>query len=483
MMGDASKLHDAMRHSGREQDVAVMRLRPSLISKIEAGADNVTETVRKDWTFPAAYSLGFLTLISAFNYFDRSLLGLAMPQIKAEMQISDTVMGLVSGLAFILFYSIMAVPIAWAADRWSRRNIIAAGLAFWSLMTLATGWVTNIWQLTIARFLMGAGEACGLAPSNAMTADLFPPESRPMAYSIFATATSISSILFFPIAGWVGQHYGWRQMFVVAGIPGICLAGLFLLTVREPRRGASDQGMSVRAARRGEDEEAMPFWQGVRFLLGLRAYLALLAGATLMGLNIFASSVWTPTFLTRVHHLSLAEVAATVGPIRGFCGLAGVLLGGILINRLGRRAPQWRLRVPALACLCLGPAEALFALSDAQPVWLGAFAVGAFLLLIHQGPVFAGIMAIAPLRSRAVATSILLFCSAMFGQAVGPFLVGAMNDLLEPGFGPEGIRYSMLIIATTAVLGGLSFLLAGRFIAEEAENRVIQDAAIDGVAK
>jgi MFS family permease len=471
MTSDASQLHDPVRRAGRENGNGAMRPQFPLIAKVEARADDhLASGVRGDWTFPAVYSLGFLTLISAFNYFDRSLLGLAMPQIKAEMQVSDTVMGLVSGLAFVLFYSIMSVPIAWAADRWNRRNIVAAGLAFWSLMTFATGWVTNIWQLTIARFLMGAGEACGLSPSNSMTADLFRPERRPMAYSIFATATSISSILFFPIAGWVGQHYGWRQMFVVAGIPGICLAGLFLLTVREPHRGASDRSKGAPAARPGEYEKATPFWQGVRFLLGLRAYLALLAGATLMGLNIFASSVWTPTFLTRVHNLSLTEIAATIGPIRGLCGLAGALLGGLLIDRLGRRAPHWRMRIPAVACLCLGPAEALFALSDAQPVWLGAFAVSAFLLLIHQGPVFAGIMAIAPLRSRAVATSILLFCSAMFGQAVGPLLVGVMNDVLEPGFGAQGIRYSMLIIAATAVLAGLSFLLAGRFIAEESEK-------------
>jgi MFS family permease len=448
-----------------------MTFQQSVSSKMEAWPDDSLATGdRGDWTFPAVYSLGFLTLISAFNYFDRSLLGLAMPQIKAEMRASDTAMGFVSGLPFVLFYSVMTIPIAWAADRWNRRNIITAGLAFWSLMTLATGWAANIWHLALARFLLGAGEACGIAPSNSMTADLFRPKRRPLAYSIFATATSISSILFFPIAGWIGQQHGWKQMFVVAGIPGFCLAGLFLLTVPEPRRGVSDRNMSASPTLPREGEKAMPFWQGVRFLLGLRAYLALLVGATVMGLNIFASSVWTPTFLTRVHHISLAETAATIGPIRGICGLAGVLLGGMLIDRLGRRAPHWRMSIPAAACLCLGPAEALFALSDTQTIWLGAFAAGAFLLLIHQGPVFAGVMAIAPLRGRAVATSILLFCSAMFGQAAGPLLVGFMNDFLEPSFGSQGIRYSMLLIAATAVLAGLSFLLAGRFIAEDSEK-------------
>lgn len=431
----------------------------------ETASRNSTEPSTGDWAFPAVYSLGFLTLISAFNYLDRSLLGLALPQIKIEMHLSDTVMGLVSGLAFVLFYSLMGMPIAWAADRWSRRNIIAAGFAFWSLMTLFTGWVTNIWQLAIARFLMGAGEACGIAPSNSITADLFRAERRPLAYSIFATAASISAILFFPIAGWIGQNYGWRQMFVVAGIPGLILAILFLLTVREPRRGASEEAMGPSSTRPSPAAEPMPFWQSVRFLLGSRAYLALLVGATLMGFNVFAASIWTPTFLTRVHSLSLGEIAATIGPVRGICGVIGVLLGGMLIDRLGRRAPHWRMTVPAVACILVGPAEALFALSDVYSIWLGAFAVSAFLLLVHQGPVFAAVMGVAHVRIRAVATSILLFCSAMFGQAAGPLFIGITNDLLEPSFGDHAIRYSMLILATTAVLAGLSFLLAGRFIA------------------
>jgi MFS family permease len=417
-----------------------------------------------DWTFPAVYSLGFLTLISAFNYLDRSLLGLALPQIKAEMHVSDTVMGLVSGLAFVLFYSIMGIPIAWAADRWSRRNIIAAGFAFWSFMTLATAWVVNIWQLALTRFLMGAGEACGIAPSNSMTADLFRAERRPLAYSIFATAASISSILFFPIAGWVGQHYGWRQMFVVAGIPGMILALVFLLTVREPRRGAAEK-QAVSAAGPDPGDIPVSFGHSLAFLLRSPAYVALLAGATLMGFNLFAASVWTPTFLARVHGLSLGEIAATVGPIRGFCGIAGVLLGGMLIDRMARRAVHWRMTIPTVACILVGPAEALFALSDSSSVWLGAFALSAFLILVHQGAVFAAVMAVAQVRMRAVATSILLFCSAMFGQAAGPLFVGVMNDWLEPSLGDEAIRYSMLLLSVTAILGGLCFGIAGHFIA------------------
>ena len=129
------------------------------MASTQTGPETSNATMPGDWNFGAMYGLGFLTLVSAFNYLDRSLLGLALPAIKAEMHVSDTVLGLVSGLAFLLFYSILGVPIAWAADRYNRRNIIAFGFAFWSLMTMATGWVANVWQLALTRFLMGAGES------------------------------------------------------------------------------------------------------------------------------------------------------------------------------------------------------------------------------------------------------------------------------------------------------------------------------------
>ncbi len=413
----------------------------------------------KDWTFAVAYSLGSLTLISAFNYLDRSLLGLALPAIKAEMQVSDTVLGLVSGLAFLLFYSLLGIPIAWAADRWNRRNIIAAGFAFWSIMTMFTGLVTNIWQLAATRFLMGAGEATVLAPANSIVSDLFREERRPLALSILATAVSISSILFFPVAGWVEQQYGWRMMFMAAGVPGTVMAVVFALTVREPPRGH-------------KEVRAFPFEQEklgatLAFLLRSRAYLALLATATLMGLNVFAASVWTPTFLYRVHGMQIGEIAAVIGPLRGVFGFAGVLLGGFAVDRLVRRNAHWRVSLPAIACLLTAPAELLFLLSDWRPLWIAAFAASAFFALVHQGPLFSLVLSIARLRMRAVAIALLLLCSALLGQAVGPFAVGALDDAMAATIGPMAIRYSLLITPASALLAGIALLLAGRFMAED----------------
>lgn len=433
---------------------------PSSLADDSAARSGSAAAVR-DWTPAAVYTLGCLTLISAFNYLDRSLLGLALPAIKAEMHVSDTALGLVSGLAFVLFYSLLGVPIAWAADRWNRRNIIAVGFAFWSVMTALTGWVANVWQLALARFLMGAGEASVIAPSNSMISDVFRQERRPLALSIFNTAVSIAFILFFPALGWVEQHYGWRAMFVLAGAPGTALAAVFALSVREPQRGRREPRAAL------VPQTGLP--ATLRYLLRSRTYLALLATGTFMGLNVFAASVWTPTFLHRVHGMQMAEVAAVIGPLRGLFGFGGVLLGGIAVDRLMRLAPHWRVTLPAIACLLTAPAELLFLLSDSRAVWIGAFAASSFLVLVHQGPLYALVVGIAGLRRRAVAIAVLLLCSALLGQAVGPFLVGALNDWLAPVLGEGAIRYSMLVIVVSAVAAGVSLLIAARYVDAESE--------------
>ena len=434
-------------------------VRPSIAAAPRQTATGRIEPADGDWTLTATYSLAFLTLISAFNYLDRSLLGLALPAIKAEMHVSDAVLGLVSGLAFVLFYSLLGVPIAWAADRWNRRNIIAVGFAFWSIMTLVSGWVANVWQLAVVRFLMGAGEACGLAPSNSMISDLFREERRPLALSIFGAAVSIAFIAFFPVLGWVDQQYGWRRMFVLAGVPGVVLAVVFALTVREPLRGSREPQRTP--------AELAGIGQTLSVLLRSRTYLALLGAGTFMGFDAFAASVWTPTFLQRVHGLQMGEVAAVIGPLRGVFGLAGVLLGGFAVDRLMRRAMHWRATLPAIACLLAAPAEMIFLLSDTRAVWMTAFAASSFLTLLHQGPLFALVLSVARVRARAVAIAVLLLCSALLGQAAGPFVVGVLNDVLAATFGADAIRYSLLVIVVSALAGGALLLVAGHCMASE----------------
>jgi MFS family permease len=418
-------------------------------------AHTAARDARSDWNGYAAYTLGFLTLISSFNYLDRGILGLALPLIKAQMRVSDTLLGLVSGLAFALFYSLLGLPIAWLAERWSRRNIIAIGFAFWSLMTAFTALVANIWQLGVMRFLMGAGEACGLAPSNSMVSDLYRESRRPLALGILGVASSIAYIAFYPVIGWVGEHHGWRAMFAVCGLPGAVLAVTFLLTVREPERGACEtRTLSL-------DIESLAAM--VRFLLGSRAYVLMLAGAMFMGASAYAGATWNATFLVRVHHLSLADVAASLGPLQGLFGGAGILLGGLLTDLLGRRDERWRLRLPAIACALAGPAEALFLLGDRRLAWMTGFALTSLLTLAHQAPVFAVAMSVSKVRMRAVAVSMMVLVASLLGQIIGPLLVGMLDDRLHARLGDSAVRYSLLLVAVCAIAGGLAFAAAVRF--------------------
>jgi MFS family permease len=413
-----------------------------------------TDARAPDWTAVSIYSLGFLTLISSFNYFDRSLLGLVLPLIKAEMRVSDTVLGLVTGFAFVLFYSILGIPLAWAADRWSRRNIIAMGFLFWSVMTALTGFVSSIQQLAVTRFLMGAGEACGVAPSNSMIADLYRPARRPLALSIFGTAFAISSIVFFPVAGWITEAHGWRAAFVAAGVPGAVLAVVFFLTVQEPGRGASEKQKASAAN--------VAFVETLRFMSGARTYLLLLVGVIFMGADVYAAGQWNSTLLTRVHGLKIHEIANIIGPLRGILVAVGVVLGGVLTDRLGRKSPRWRLYVPGLACLAVVPADLAFLLGNSRSVWVGGFALSSLFTFLHQGPIYAAVMNVAKPRMRATATAIVLFCSSLLGMGIGPLLVGWLNDRLGRVYGLIAIRYSMLVLVLCVTVAGLCFLFAAR---------------------
>src|SRR4051812_42219158 len=207
-----------------------------MITQAEQPPVGQTNAYSGGWNGRSRYVVVILTVIYALNFVDRQILALMLPQIKRELQLSDSQLGLISGIAFVLFYSILGLPIARLADRSSRQRILAIGLTFWTLMTAATGLVRNAWQLALTRFLMGAGEAAGLAPTHSMVADIFSPPRRPFALAIVTAGNSLSALVFFPAVGWIGQQYGWRAVFYVSGIFGLVVAVIFYLTVPEPLR-------------------------------------------------------------------------------------------------------------------------------------------------------------------------------------------------------------------------------------------------------
>ena len=407
----------------------------------------------RDWTLASIYTLAFLTLVSTLNYFDRSVLSLMLPLIKKDFHVSDTVLGVVTGL--IAIYAILGVPVAWLAERWSRRNIVAIGLAFWSLMTALTGLVTNVWQLGGARFAMALGESAGLAPSQSILSDLFSKRARPLVLSIISTASSIALLVYSPVAGWMAGHYGWRLVFLVAGAPGVVLAIVLMLTVREPRRQA------VKTA---------PLGEALTFLMGSRAFLWCFLGTSIMGVYLYGVSAWDATFLVRVRHFTVPQVGAIFQPIRGAVSAAGILLGGLLSSRLEALDGRWRCWIPGLACLLMAPFQFIYLFSGSAPVWISAYAGAALFSIMHQGPIYAVYVSVARARSRAVAVSVALLGATVVGQFGGPILIGWLNDVMHARFGDNAIRYSMLVVMACSALAGLCYLNAARFVRADTER-------------
>ncbi len=413
------------------------------------------ESPPRDWTFASVYALVLLTLVSTLNYFDRSVLSLMLPYIKKDFHVSDTTLGVVTGL--IAIYAILGVPVAWLAERWSRRNIVAIGLAFWSLMTAVTGMVTAVWQLGATRFAMAIGESAGLAPSQSILSDLFSKRARPVVLSIITTASSIALIIYSPAAGWLAGHYGWRLVFMVAGAPGLLLAVVLLLTVREPRRHA----VALKTA---------PLGEALAFLAGSKAFIWCFVGTSIMGVYLYGVSAWDTTFLVRVRHFSVPQVGAIFSPIRGGVSAVGIVLGGLLSSRLEAIDGRWRCWIPGLACLLMAPFQFVYLFSNSTPVWVSAYAAAALFSIMHQGPIYAVYVSVAQARSRAVAVSVALLGATVVGQFGGPILIGWLNDEMHARFGDAAIRYSMLVVMACAALAGVCYLIAARYVRADTER-------------
>jgi MFS family permease len=425
------------------------------IAFAERAGAGAAEAAKSDWTAASLYSLVFLTIISTLNYFDRGVIALVLPLIKSDLHVvHDTTMGVITSLVAV--YAVIGVPVAMLADRWNRRNVVAIGCLFWSAMTVVTGFAGNVLQLGASRLLMAVGESCGVAPSQSMLSDIFSRARLPVAIAIFTCASSISGIVYSPVAGWIAQHHGWRMTFIAAGIPGLIFGLIFLLTVKEPPRHA-------RAAQAGIGET-------LAFLAKSPAFWSMIVGGAFMGAYLYGVGAWGPTFLMRVHHLSVQTVGAVIAPVRGTISAGGILLGGALTSWLATRNEGWRGWLPGVSCLLLAPCEALFVFSDTDKVWITAMLFSSLFSVMNQPAVYSGLIAVARPRMRATAISFNLLSATVFGQFVGPILIGALNDALTAQYGDYAIRYSMLVVISCCILGGLSFFVGGYFMHRDAQR-------------
>jgi len=404
----------------------------------------------------ARYVLAVLLAVYVMNFVDRQILAIVLDDVKAELGASDTAMGLLSGLAFALFYTLAGIPIARLADRGTRRSIVAAGLAVWSAMTAACGLAGNFWQLALARFGVGIGEAAGTPPSHSLISDYFPPERRATALAVYGMGIYFGVMFGFLAGGMIRDAFDWRTAFLACGVPGVPLALLVYFTVREPPRGASEQ--------RSVADEPPRLREVARILFAQRAFVLLTLAACCQAVSGYAVLTWGPAFMGRVHQLGATAIGTSFGLIAGIGGALGITVGGFLADRLARRDPRWHAWLPAAVSLLAFPFAVPFYLATETRTALASFALFYLINNMYVGSLWSLAQGLVPVRVRAVASAALLAILNLVGQGLGPLFVGRMNDALAPAYGPQAIRWSLLATAAIGACAAPLFLLCARHL-------------------
>jgi len=406
------------------------------------------------------YALGLLTVVYTFNFIDRQLLAILQESIKAELSLSDSQLGLLTGFAFAIFYVTAGIPIARWADRSNRRNIVALSLFIWSGMTALSGYVQNFVQLLLARIGVGIGEAGGSPPSHSMISDIFPPNRRATAIGFYSMGVNIGILFGFLAGGWLNEFFGWRVAFLVVGIPGVALALLLRFTLREPIRGLHDNTSA--------NPDPVPFGDVLRVLRTRRTFTHMALGA---GLNAFCGygiANWTASFMIRSYEMPTGELGTWLAAIIGLGGAASVFLGGMLADRLAPRDQRWYTWVPCIAGFVAVPFMAAVYLVDGPYLALGMSIIPGLLFQTYLGNTIATTHAIVGPRMRATASALLFLVINIIGLGAGPYTVGLVSDLLAPTLGSESLRYAMLyVLPPVMTWSAVHFWLASKSLRED----------------
>lgn len=401
----------------------------------------MAESTRYRWTV-----LVMLTLVYTFNFIDRQILVILQEPIKADLGLSDAQLGLLTGFSFALVYVTAGIPIAWLADRANRRNIVAASLAFWSLMTAMSGLVQNYGQLLVARLGVGVGEAGGTPPAHSMISDYFPPSSRGTALSFYSMGIYIGVLFGFAAGGWIAENFGWRNAFFVIGIPGILYAFAVLWVIKEPKRGHFDPAGAGAPAQSSLSET----------MAGLRrrpTFWYLSVGCAFSAFISYGNGNFMPSFLMRNHGLSLTEVGVILGLISGLSGATGTFLGGYMADRLATRDMRWYLWIPILGGLSAMIPAYYTLLGENTTFIVAAMIPSQILSALYLGPCIATCHNLVSPGMRAMASAILYFVLNLIGLGLGPLTVGILSDFYAEPFGDDNLRYAMASVLSIGFLG------------------------------
>lgn len=396
-----------------------------------------------------------LLVVYVLNFLDRSIVSILAEPIKRDLGLSDTQLGLMTGLAFALFYAVLGIPIARHVDRPSsnRVSLISISLVLWSIMTAVSGLAQNFGQLLLARIGVGVGEAGCTPAAHSLISDMVPIERRASAIAFYGLGIPIGSLLGVAIGGVLADTVGWRTAFLVVGMPGVVMAAIVWLVLRDPRRHAA--AVALRTAAPAVPQ--MSAKAAIAAVLGNRAYLLVAAGAGLVAFLSYGKALWTLIFFMRTHGLSASQMGLWGGIILGLAGLFGTWAGGWLADRYGRRDKRHLLTSPAIGMTIAAPILFLAYTVDSWPVALALLVVPTALNSLYYGPAYATVQLLVPAEARAMATAMLIFAQNLIGLGLGPLLFGMLSDGFKPLAGDDSVRWVLFGAAWLGLLPAFFF--------------------------
>jgi MFS family permease len=392
------------------------------------------------------YLTTLLLVILAFNYVDRQALGVVLQDIKVDLTLSDTQLGLLSGIAFALFYSVLGIPIARWADRGNRVAIISITTALWSVAVACCGMAGSFLQLLLIRVGVAVGESGCMPPAHSLIADHFTRTERPRAVARYMLGVPISVVLGYLGAGWLNEFFGWRATFIMLGAPGLALAVLSWLTLKEPRQGRPEIPLpSVSAMSLGE--VCLALWANKTFRHLLLCYSVL---------SFFNQGIWQwlPTFVLRSYGLQTGELGTWFAIVCGLAGVLGTYGGGELATRFAADNERLQLKAMAVAFSAFSLVMAAVYLSSSLYISFGLIGLASAGGAMTNGPLFATIQTVVPQQMRAQSIALIYLFANLIGMGLGPLAAGMLSDAFRSWAGEESLRYALLALCPGYFWGG-----------------------------
>lgn len=414
------------------------------------------------------YVLLILTLVYAFNFIDRQILGILSPFIKQDLGLSDFQLGLLKGFAFALLYTVVGIPIAWLADRYSRVNIVTISLSVWSGFTALSGLASNFTQLAIARVGVGIGEAGGSPPSHSIISDLYNPTERAKALAIYSLGIPFGIMAAYFAAAFFlsGGQTDWRSVMIAVGVPGIALAILMKLTVKDPTRAVAPSGSTA----------SMRFSQALTTLLKIPTWWGMCLGISFGSFGNYAISTWIIDFYVRIHSdINIGHLLIAFGIVNGTAYALGVWLGGVIADKWGSVNRRGYALLPTYAMIIGVPCFVISLYVGNGWLSIAFLTVLLFTSGMYLGPCFAIAQTLAPINARAMSTALFFFVLNIIALGGGPTLVGYLSQMFtETMGGAEGLKLALTLLVVPYILSILTFYWSSTKIEKdwaEAESR------------